>query len=62
MSRTAAFREVGKLAWQGMDLRGGGPSARNHRLRGQPHERGEQMASVSLPKERASGGLQVFGL
>src|SRR5215510_8845597 len=42
----------------GMDLRGGGPSARNHRLRGQPDGRGERMAAASLPKERASGGLQ----
>jgi hypothetical protein len=42
----------------GVDLRGGGPSARNHRLRGEPHGLGERMASASLPKERAGGGLQ----
>src|SRR5262245_27753988 len=41
-----------------MGLRGGGPSARKHRLRGQPDGRGEQMGSASLPKEREGGGLQ----
>jgi hypothetical protein len=34
------------------------PSARDHRLRGQPHGRGERMASASLPTKRTGGGLQ----